>query len=117
MNSLKDRITELEKENTILRGMCAKIMPCHYCGVDEIAKCLSGFPGCSLADDLLFAQDEEFKRVLTKLSKLIHAAEKIVAPLVVVGNDTNWADGDETDRVYPWYEIKPLADLIAEIKK
>ena len=44
-------IERLDKENTTLRGIATAIMPCHYCGVDEIAKCPKGFPGCSLADD------------------------------------------------------------------
>ncbi len=30
------RLSELERENTILRGMVAKQMPCHYCGVDDV---------------------------------------------------------------------------------
>lgn len=43
----------LENENTALRAIASKIMPCHYCGVDQIAKCPHGFPGCSLMDDLI----------------------------------------------------------------
>lgn len=47
---------ELFKENDILRGIVAKIMPCHYCGADNIARCPHGFPGCSLGDDLFVAE-------------------------------------------------------------
>jgi len=46
----------LKKENTILRGIAATVMPCHYCGVDDIIRCPHGFPGCSLADDLMAVQ-------------------------------------------------------------
>ena len=42
----------LERENTTLRAIAAKVMPCHYCGADNIGKCPHGFPGCSLADDM-----------------------------------------------------------------
>lgn len=45
------RIDELVRENTILRGMAAEHMPCHYCGIDKISKCPNGFPGCGLMDD------------------------------------------------------------------
>lgn len=44
-------------ENDTLRGIAAKVMPCHYCGVDNIAKCPHGFPGCSLADDVFCAEE------------------------------------------------------------
>jgi hypothetical protein len=48
----------------------------------------------------------------------------VVHELERVGDFTDWRDGDETDRVYPWYEIKPLkaalkgdagASLLAEL--
>lgn len=54
----EEEVEQLRKENTILRGMVAKLMPCHYCGAAEILKCPYGFPGCSLADDLITAQAE-----------------------------------------------------------
>lgn len=47
----------LEGENSTLRMITTKIMPCHYCGVDDIAKCPHGFPGCSLADDIATGED------------------------------------------------------------
>ena len=48
-----DLVKRLTAENDTLRLIAAKIMPCHYCGVDQLAKCPHGFPGCSLADDML----------------------------------------------------------------
>lgn len=50
-------IHKLRQENDILRGIAANIMPCHYCGVDNIAKCPRGFPGCGLVDDMMAAED------------------------------------------------------------
>ena len=48
---------ELTRENDTLRAIAAKVMPCMYCGVDSIAKCPRGFPGCGLADDISCYQD------------------------------------------------------------
>lgn len=42
-----------DRENTTLRAIASKIMPCHYCGAKEIGLCPHGFPGCSLADDVM----------------------------------------------------------------
>lgn len=46
------RVRELEAENEALRKIAARVLPCHYCSVDDLAKCPHGFPGCSLADDM-----------------------------------------------------------------
>jgi hypothetical protein len=46
-------VIRLRAENDTLRLIATKIMPCHYCGVDELGKCPHGFPGCSLADDMM----------------------------------------------------------------
>jgi hypothetical protein len=40
------------------------------------------------------------------------AAWPIIRQLESVGDETNWQGGDETDRVYPWYEIEPLKKAI-----
>lgn len=56
----------LRKENDILRGMAATLMPCHYCGAESLNKCPKGFPGCSLADDLLSGEAE----IATELKQL-----------------------------------------------
>lgn len=56
----------LRTENSVLRGLLARLAlklgePCHYCGLSEIARCPSGFPGCALADDLLLGNEEAFR--------------------------------------------------------
>lgn len=48
---------ELELENETLRTLVAGVrIPCHYCGLDDMARCARGFPGCPLADDLILGQ-------------------------------------------------------------
>jgi hypothetical protein len=54
----------LHDENDILRGIAAKVMPCHYCGVDSIGKCPHGFPGCLLADDIAMCDDRMAKELV-----------------------------------------------------
>ena len=43
---------------------------------------------------------------------LREAAWPIIRELEQAGDDTSWCDGDETDRVYPWYEIEPLKKAV-----
>lgn len=49
--TLNNQLTAKTRENDTLRVIAGKVMPCMYCGVDNISKCPYGFPGCSLADD------------------------------------------------------------------
>jgi hypothetical protein len=44
------------------------------------------------------------------------AAWPIVRALEDVGDQSNWAIGDETDRVYPWYEIEPLKRAVLGVR-
>ena len=70
-----DSSNELERlraENDCLRGIASKVMPCHYCGAEEIAKCPHGFPGCALADDMYLAEESASFR-LRKLRAKIKA--------------------------------------------
>ena len=46
-------LARLTRENETLRGIAARVMPCHYCGAAGLALCPHGFPGCALADDLM----------------------------------------------------------------
>ena len=62
--SITQELERLRKENDILRGIAAKVMPCHYCGVDNIGKCPHGFPGCSLMDDVMAAEDCMAKEIV-----------------------------------------------------
>jgi hypothetical protein len=49
-------------------------------------------------------------------SRVALAARAITAKLQIVGDETGWKDGDETDRVYAWHEMLPLvAALNADI--
>ena len=55
-NALKtpeSELARLTRENETLRGIAARVMPCHYCGAAGLALCPHGFPGCALADDLM----------------------------------------------------------------
>lgn len=59
------------RENDVLRGLVALLhRPCHYCGLDDMSRCPSGFPGCALADDLMAGQDETFRSVVVRLQEL-----------------------------------------------
>jgi hypothetical protein len=72
VRALAAQVAQIERENDILRGIAAKIMPCHYCGVKEIGLCPHGFPGCSLADDMQAGEDcmaGEIQRLRAELSK------------------------------------------------
>lgn len=55
MTRIKEKLAAAEKENTHLRAaLAASKDPCIYCQLpaEEMAKCRSGFPGCSRADDI-----------------------------------------------------------------
>jgi hypothetical protein len=72
-NELCDRLDKAvvaEKENGILRGLVAKVVgKCVYCGLEEMAKCARGFPGCAWADDLMCGEDEAFKATVDRMRK------------------------------------------------
>lgn len=63
-------LSQFEKENTTLRAIAARVMPCHYCGATDIGLCPYGFPGCSLADDIT-VYDSLSGAALTRLLKLL----------------------------------------------
>lgn len=70
---LLTKLAQLEKENNCLRAIASKIMPCHYCGIDNISKCPSGFPGCALMDDVMVAGDtivQEYRKLKAQCEKL-----------------------------------------------
>lgn len=65
---MSDDIERLKRENTVLRGLVAKLVrPCHYCGLDDMSKCARGFPGCALADDLMCGDDEMARGLIAKV--------------------------------------------------
>jgi hypothetical protein len=46
------------KENNILRGLLGKSSePCVHCGLLDMSLCVSGFPGCARADDILCGEE------------------------------------------------------------
>lgn len=46
------------------------------------------------------------------IAGLIDASKIVMGHLTEVGNNTDWAHGDETDRVYAWHEFEPLRAAI-----
>lgn len=85
------QIAELKRENDCLRGIAAKVMPCHYCGAKEIAKCPRGFPGCALADDMACAQDSLATALMEarkKIAEMGQLADGIVERLTGPVNET-----------------------------
>ena len=68
---LELRAAELQKENSCLRTMVAKAnIPCAHCGLDDMSKCLHGFPGCAKADDILCGEDEAMKEMAQRIKTL-----------------------------------------------
>lgn len=50
----------VERENTKLRYIIAKNdIPCVYCGLRDMSKCKSGFPGCARMDDIMAGGENE----------------------------------------------------------
>lgn len=70
-------VQRLQRENDVLRGIATKIMPCHYCGAEELAKCPHGFPGCSLADDLFPADEAQATWMADQRKALDDAREAV----------------------------------------
>lgn len=54
----------------------------------------------------------EANMIASYVRGLREAAWQIVRELEDVGDSTNWRDKQETDRVYPWYEIEPLKKAV-----
>lgn len=72
-------LVQYRHENDSLRAIAAKVMPCHYCHVDDIGRCPHGFPGCSLADDLAGSESSanaQFRKLMTFLSEKAPEAYK-----------------------------------------
>lgn len=75
-------IERLRAENTHLRTLVAvQATPCVYCGLTEMAKCASGFPGCARADDLICGEDEAFKAVVAERNTLRAEVARLTAAL------------------------------------
>ncbi len=61
----------------------------------------------------MWATSKQFEKQAEVIKQFQEAATPIVRELESAGEDTDWKDGPETDRVYPWYEIEPLAKVLS----
>jgi hypothetical protein len=105
------RIAELKAENDALRMIAAKVMPCHYCGVSEIARCPHGFPGCSLADDIVIGEMElaqalqsaRAERDAIRAQTIEECAKKLqsMGPILGLGRGGHEALADEIRALLP----------------
>lgn len=69
--------------------------------------------GCVYGDPC----SEEIKanaHLIAAAPELLTAAQALAALLEAVGRDTHWTAGDETDRVFAWYEFEALRAAIAK---
>lgn len=79
---LERELEESQAENTILRGIVAKVEPkCVHCGLTDKSQCSRGFPGCAWADDLLCGEEEESRYLISKLTAHKAAIKKLTAVL------------------------------------
>lgn len=74
-------VVRLSRENSHMRTLLAHVPDekCIYCGLDNMAKCPRGFPGCSKADDLIAGEDVEFLRLLGEHRSLTAEVEGLRA--------------------------------------
>lgn len=63
----------------------------------------------SVVPEFGVAEKDSFAR-LKQIEKL---AAELVGRLQVVGIETDWRDGIDTDRVFAWYEMEELAELLS----
>lgn len=85
-----DRLSALKAENTALRLIATKVMPCHYCGAQTMAECPQGFPGCALADDLLIGEGEHGQELRSRLDSLTAERDRMAAALGKLADDARW---------------------------
>lgn len=82
-DELKSEVARLNDENSILRTLIAKLgKSCHYCGLEDMSQCVRGFPGCTLADDILCGEEEAFKSAVEERNQLkikLETARKALA--------------------------------------
>jgi len=75
-----ENLKSTEKENNYLRGLIPKtIGKCIYCGLEDMGKCKSGFPGCAWADDIMIAQDDTMQRIMAQRDGYRKAIELTLA--------------------------------------
>lgn len=82
IEALRAEVAKLRSENTTLRALvAAQPTPCVYCGLTEMSKCASGFPGCARADDLICGEEEAFKAVVSERNTLRAEVARLTAAL------------------------------------
>lgn len=86
-----DELTDLRRENSILRGLLPRLgAACPYCGLTDMSKCVLGFPGCGYADDLMVSGDEHAVGLLKRLreaERLLSLAKQPVGESSSAGHD------------------------------
>ncbi|MDE2106855.1 MAG: hypothetical protein KGL39_57095 [Patescibacteria group bacterium] len=77
-----ERAQKAEAENSCLHTVVAKAnIPCVYCGLDNMALCKSGFPGCAKADDIICGEDEHMRGLVARLDATEAARKQAVEAL------------------------------------
>lgn len=84
IDKMEDKGEQFRKENDILRGIASKVMPCHYCGVKNIAECPHGFPGCALIDDVMAGEDTHVKELRARLEKAMECIKEFKVAMAFV---------------------------------
>jgi regulator of replication initiation timing len=95
----------LRAENSTIKSVLSLVPgKCLYCGLEDIAKCPSGFPGCARADDMLCGEDEASRRLIEERDAL--RAE----------NDLLRAIGQKSIETIEWQrrEKETLRELVRE---
>jgi hypothetical protein len=76
----KGELERFRKENDYLRGVVANAkIPCVYCGLENMAECRYGFPGCSKADDMILGDDEVGQRLIAENTEMKKQIEEFKA--------------------------------------
>jgi hypothetical protein len=66
------------------------------------------------SSDALLVGGEKALEIAKYVRGIRNEAWKIVKTLRDVGDDQNWQMGDETDRVFGWYELMPLLKALQD---
>jgi hypothetical protein len=84
---VKGDLERFRKENDILRGIVANAkIPCVYCGLENMAECKLGFPGCAKADDMMIGDEETARRLISRIKTL----ETLIAGRITYNDFSRW---------------------------
>lgn len=101
--------------------------PFQHAVLDTVFALLGGIVGCLLCREHFRFRAWEYYEALREceqdredaediLEDFRVASRQVVQELEEVGDNTDWRDGPETDRIYPWYEIEPLAKCLKRLE-